>query len=128
MKNNKIRRLIKIVALAFLLVLGLGTSLAYGYWVDQIQGDWQVSFSRPITIHVMGLTPPEPVKLPQKETVENPETGIEEEAESIDLSGEQAEALTVAAEEQADFAKIPTDELGTASDGNEGAEVDGKDE
>lgn len=63
----------KMVALVLILFMGLGASLAYGYWVDQIQGNWQVSFSRPITIHVMGLTPPEPLKLPLEEAIEKPE-------------------------------------------------------
>lgn len=107
MKKNKIRKMTKMVTLVLILFTGLGASLAYGYWVDQIQGDWQVSFSRPITIHVMGLTPPEPLKLPLEEAIENPAAGMNEGAEGSSSSGEQAPAPTAEAEEKAGSGEAP---------------------
>ncbi|MEL7622800.1 MAG: hypothetical protein AAGU12_04350 [Clostridiales bacterium] len=151
MKKNKIRKMTKMVTLVLILFTGLGASLAYGYWVDQIQGDWQVSFSRPITIHVMGLTPPEPLKLPLDEAIENPAAGMNEGAEGSSSSGEQAPAPTAEAEEKAGSGEAPASgsdtnpDPGPASDvnpdpapqsqtvsaagnDNTGAEADGKDE
>ncbi len=141
----------KMVTLVLILFTGLGASLAYGYWVDQIQGDWQVSFSRPITIHVMGLTPPEPLKPPLDEAIENPAAGMNEGAEGSSSSGEQAPAPTAEAEEKAGSGEAPASgsdtnpDPGPASDvnpdpapqsqtvsaagnDNTGAEADGKDE
>ena len=40
--------------LSLLLVLILGSS-AYGYWVDQIDTNWDMSFNYPVSIKITGL-------------------------------------------------------------------------
>ncbi len=88
MKKDRIRQLVKIVALPLVFVMGFSGARAYGYWVDQIQGDWHILFSRPVTIHITGLTPP--VKPLPEEVAGEPEPGAAVPGEREERSSEPA--------------------------------------